>query len=65
MENGSLTVDRVKARALQLRKESEGDQVLIIIDYLQRWALGIKEFSELRHQVSSLGERSPGAWPWN
>jgi len=49
-----LTVDEVKARALQLLKEYQTDQMLIVVDYLQRWAAGRKEFNEFRHKVTVL-----------
>lgn len=49
-----LTVDRVKARAKKLLQEYKANQILIVVDYIQRWATGRKEFTEFRHKVSSL-----------
>lgn len=51
---GGLTVNRVKGTAVQLLKEHKAKEILIIVDYLQRWATGRKEFSEFRHQVTAL-----------
>jgi replicative DNA helicase len=51
---GKLTVDLVKARAQELLREYGADQVLVVVDYIQRWAIGMKESGEMRHQVNAL-----------
>lgn len=49
-----LTVLQVKAKALQVMNRLKRDRCLVVIDYLQRWAAGRRDFAEFRHTVSSL-----------
>ena len=49
-----LTVSQVKARALALMARHAGGRCLVVIDYLQRWAGGRREYTEFRHVVSGL-----------
>ena len=51
---GKLTIAQVKARALQVMSRWRAGRCLIIVDYIQRWASGRREFSEFRHVVSGL-----------
>ncbi len=49
-----LTVPQVKAKALQVMAQRKAGRCLVIVDYLQRWAAGKREFSDFRHIVSGL-----------
>jgi len=49
-----LTVSQTKAKALQVMSRQKVDKCLVVVDYLQRWAAGKREFSEFRHVVSGL-----------
>ncbi|MBT4043422.1 MAG: AAA family ATPase [Rhodospirillaceae bacterium] len=40
--------------ARQLIAESERDRALVIIDYLQIWAAGSRQFTEFRHEIAKL-----------
>lgn len=51
---GRLTVPQVKAKALQVMSRRKAGRCLVVVDYLQRWAAGRREFSEFRHVVSGL-----------
>ncbi len=49
-----LTVPQVKAKALQVMSKRKAGKCLVIVDYLQRWAAGKREFNDFRHIVSGL-----------
>jgi len=49
-----LTVSQLKAKALQVMAKQNADRCLIVVDYLQRWASGRREYTEFRHVVSGL-----------
>lgn len=49
-----LTVPQVKAKALQVMSRQKVGKCLVVVDYLQRWAAGKREFSDFRHVVSGL-----------
>ena len=49
-----LTTSQVKAKALQLMNKFHKNKCLVIVDYLQRWAAGKRDYSEFRHVVSML-----------
>jgi replicative DNA helicase len=49
-----LTVDTVKGWAKELLQEYGTDQMLVVVDYIQRWAIGRKEATEMRHQVNAV-----------
>jgi len=40
--------------ARQLIAESERDRILVVVDYLQIWAAGNRQFSEFRHEIAKL-----------
>jgi len=49
-----LTVSQLKAKALQIMTKRNAKQCLIVVDFLQRWASGRREYTEYRHVVSAL-----------
>lgn len=49
-----LTVPELKAKALQLMARWKTNRCLVVVDYLQRWAAGRREFTDFRHIVSGL-----------
>jgi replicative DNA helicase len=49
-----LTVSQLKAKALQIMTKRKADRCLVVVDYLQRWASGRREYTEFRHVVSAL-----------
>jgi replicative DNA helicase len=49
-----LTIAQIKAKALQIMRRCGSDRVLIILDYLQRYAAAQREFTEYRHVVATL-----------
>ena len=51
---GKLTVDMVKDRADELLHEYGAEQMLVVVDYMQRWASCRKDFTEFRHKVTAL-----------
>ncbi len=51
---GRLTVGQVKARALAIMARHDAGRCLVVLDYLQRWAGGRREYTEFRHVVSGL-----------
>ena len=40
--------------ARQLIADSARDRILVVVDYLQIWAAGSREFSEFRHEIAKL-----------
>lgn len=51
---GNLTAGEVKARALAMMARHGVGRCLVVIDYLQRWAGGRREYTEFRHVVGGL-----------
>lgn len=49
-----LQVAQVKAKALQVMTRRKAEKCLVVIDYLQRWASGKREYGDFRHVVSGL-----------
>lgn len=51
-----LTVNYLKAKALQLMQKTGKDKCLIVVDYLQRWAAHQREnsYGDFRHTVREL-----------
>jgi len=49
-----LTVSQLKAKALQVMAKQNTNKCLVVVDYLQRWAAGRREYTEFRHVVSGL-----------
>lgn len=52
--DADLTAIAAEGMARRLRDEFSAETCLIIVDYLQVWATGNREFSEFRHEVSKL-----------
>ena len=40
--------------ARQLIADSARDRILVVVDYLQIWAAGSREISEIRHEIAKL-----------
>lgn len=51
---GRLTVSQVKAKILQLMKNRNAERSLIIVDHLQRWAAGKRDFNDLNSNTTAL-----------
>jgi len=49
-----LTVPQLKAKTLQAMAKRKAEKCLVIVDYLQRWAAGRRDFTDFRHTVSGL-----------
>lgn len=49
-----LTVPQIRAKALQVLNKHKAARCLVIVDYLQRWASGKRDFGDFRHVVSGL-----------
>jgi replicative DNA helicase len=52
--NVDLSASAVEGMARSLRDTHTTDTCLIVVDYLQVWASGNREFSEFRHEVAKL-----------
>lgn len=50
----NLTAASVGDTARRLRDDFKAESCLVIVDYLQVWASGNRDFSEFRHEVSKL-----------
>lgn len=49
-----LTVQQVRGKCWQIMSRHGSDRCLLVVDYLQRWAAGRRDYSEYRHVVSGL-----------
>jgi len=49
-----LPGEKVEAMARDMLAASGSDRILIIVDYLQIWAAGARQFSEFRHEIAKL-----------
>ncbi len=49
-----LPDEKAEEIARQLIAASERDRVLVIVDYLQIWAAGSRQFTEFRHEIAKL-----------
>ena len=52
--NPELSNESAMEMARQLIADSERDRILVIIDYLQIWAAGSRQFTEFRHEIAKL-----------
>ncbi|MDP6343106.1 MAG: DnaB-like helicase C-terminal domain-containing protein [Alphaproteobacteria bacterium] len=50
----TLAAEAVEAMAHERMAASGGKAILVIIDYLQIWAAGARQFSEFRHEIGKL-----------
>ncbi|MDP6832636.1 MAG: DnaB-like helicase C-terminal domain-containing protein [Alphaproteobacteria bacterium] len=49
-----LPNEKAEDLAREMIAASEQDKILVIVDYLQIWAAGSREFSEFRHEIAKL-----------
>ena len=52
--DATLTADQVTESARDLMGKHKVEKCLIIVDYLQIWAAGTREFTEFRHEIGRL-----------
>ena len=49
-----ITLDQVREMAQDLKSEHDAGRCLLVVDYLQVWAGGRRDFSEFRHEIGKL-----------
>ena len=50
----NLPTEKAEEIARDLMAANERDRLLVIVDYLQIWAAGTRQFSEFRHEIAKL-----------
>ena len=50
----NLSIETAGEMARELIAASHRDRILVIVDYLQIWAAGTRQFSEFRHEIAKL-----------